>query len=131
MDRLLPTAKKMSRKHVHPRKVFVDDYNETDVLCGRGDRGGLRNKHLGNQTLRSLVEHARTGYGEAVRSEKRCIVLRILDSIKGQNGRFLGFDIENSRWYILAEQTAFAKVQQFVQDRTSGSAKRIKYRRRK
>ena len=117
-----------SRRVVPEHKEYVDEYQELDVLCGRGARS---NKHPGNQRYLELVEVHKAFYRQAgSEKEKRAIALNVLTTIREQGVRILEQEASTQRWYLAHEKTAYVKVSQALRDtndEASRAAKRAKY----
>jgi hypothetical protein len=107
-----------------PRKVFlqckeyVSHCTELDVLCERGTRS---NKHAGNQYYLQLVDNHRPFYRPQQQqqtsvSEKRRIVLEVIQMIHDRGGRFLEEDKKTKRWYVAPSKNVINKVGQALRD---------------
>jgi hypothetical protein len=116
------------RKVVPETKVYVESYNDEDVISGRGAR---TNKHSGNRYYLELVEKRKPAYRQASDKDKRDIVTELIKRIHARNGRFLEMEpAPTESWYVSHEKRTYIKVSQALRDRNdeeSRAAKRAKY----
>lgn len=119
-------------RHVVPEHLkYVNNYNEFDVICGRGERS---NQHPGNRFYLGLVKNRKPLFRQASGKEKRAIVLEVLTILRKRGGRILGLDdkvaTRMKRWYVSDERMACKKVRQALRDNNDDAAraaKRAKY----
>jgi hypothetical protein len=102
-----------SRRVIPEHKEYVNEYHKNDVLGGRGTKS---NEHAGNKWDLKLVRDSKKSYRGATNEEKRTIVGNIVETIRGQGGRFLEQDKESKRWYVAHDITTFTKVAQALRD---------------
>ncbi|VEU33637.1 unnamed protein product [Pseudo-nitzschia multistriata] len=124
------TAKRKSRKIVPEVKVFVD-FNQKDVLFGRGGRS---NHHPGNKTYRDIVTKQQSFYRGCDKNEKTKVAQGIVDHIQNTvGGRFLELDREVKQWFLVPNVVARRKVGQALRENNTEearAAKRAKYQKR-
>jgi len=113
-------AKTELTPHIDSRQRSVQ-FTDRDVLLGRG---GMTNKHLGNQTFRDLVERVKPMYhGYESKAKKKSVSQLVVDDIQQKGGRFLKNlrkDI-NSRdeWVIAKPDEARKKASQALREARS------------
>ena len=109
-----------SRRHqrTKPKDInYVDEINDKDVLCGRGTRTNL---HPGNKIYLQIADARRQRYKSTGNMNvKKALIMEILDIYKSENARFLEYDSDVNRWYVLPESMAYKKVSQRLRDNPS------------
>jgi hypothetical protein len=102
--------------------VGIADYNEYDVLSGRGSS---INTHAGNGYFRYVINEHRRTYLNSKWQKRREIAKSIVDSIRARGGRFLkqaNEDDKNSLWYEIGDKGAI--------DKTTQALRQMKMRRK-
>lgn len=96
-------------QHFQPsgNSVQIAAPKQHDVLLGREASSTM---HLGNMSLRSLVEEYRERYEQASKTQKSQIAREIVAIVHGRRGRFLKHDETNSYWTEIDDQAARQKV---------------------
>lgn len=82
------------------------EIRSNDVLFGRGKTVV---EHVGNLRFRNMIGMQMTEYENANRLEKTYITEKIVEAIKGSDGRFLKRD-EGGEWEEVDHETARKKV---------------------
>jgi hypothetical protein len=102
-----------------------------DVLFGRGGRS---NHHEGNKVYRDIVTQHQQHYRSCDKNEKTKVAQGIVDYMQNEVGaRFLEFDRETCRWYLVPNVVARRKVGQALRENNTEearAAKRAKYQGR-
>jgi hypothetical protein len=105
---------------------YFDDYNEFDVICGRGERS---NQHPGNKFYLGLVNVRKPLYRESSEREKLAMVLEVLSIVRQRGGRILRLDKKADtkiRWYVSDEKKAREKVRQALRDNNDDATRAAK-----
>lgn len=104
---------------VPPGVQVVSEYNERDILCGRG---ALMIWHPGNKFFRRLVQTHRQRYFFSRRQEKKKIATQIMEEVRAHGGRFLrrsqssdGLNQINV-WVEIDEERAYQKTCQALRE---------------
>ena len=85
-----------------------EDPSMFDVLT---NQGGRATHHPGNLVLKTKIDEYRPSFEECTdHKRKRQIVKSILDYIESRGGRFLGFDKQEKRYFIMPSKIAFGRV---------------------
>jgi hypothetical protein len=122
-----PQREKNSKKsNTRKRKVdssakdYIEDtYTDVDVLLGRG---GLANRHPGNQAYMREKEQIQSRYLAASKVDKTDISQELVDWVHGRGGRFLKVEEDEDRWYVVDNDTARKKASQTLREiRTAGN----------
>jgi len=105
---------------VDSRQVSVQ-FTDTDVLLGRG---GMTNKHPGNQKFRDLVDKVKPMYhGYQTKAKKKDVSQLVVDDIQQSGGRFLKNlrkDINSpDEWVIARPDEARKKASQALREARS------------
>jgi len=106
--------------HVDSRQLPIQ-FTDRDVLLGRG---GMTNKHLGNQNFRDLVERVKPLYhGYESKANKKSVSQLVVDDIQQCGGRFLKNlkkDINSlDKWVIAKPDEARKKASQALREARS------------
>jgi hypothetical protein len=108
--------------------VFIEGtYTDVDVLLGRG---GLANRHPGNQAYLRQKEQMQNRYLIASKDDKTGISQELVDWIYAHGGRFLKFDKHENQWYVVDDHTARKKASQTLREINTAenrARKRAKY----
>lgn len=111
-------------------KEYIEgDFTEVDVLMGRG---GLANKHPGNQAFLGEKERLQDRYLAASKNDKTGISQELVDGIHARGGRFIKQD-NSGQWYEVDDRTARKKGSQTLREintAESRALKRAKYTRK-
>lgn len=97
----------------------VEEYNERDILCGRG---ALMLWHPGNQFFRRLIQSHRQHYFFARRQEKKNIASEIINEIRDHGGRFLRRALPSdgtnnvNAWVEIDDERAYQKTCQALRE---------------
>jgi hypothetical protein len=91
--------------------IAIPEPEDHDVLCGRG-RG--QRDHLGNSMFLDLIRENLDKYGEAIKGDKMNVVLRVIETIRSRNGRFLE-KLEDG-WRDIGDAKAIIKTSQAFRD---------------
>lgn len=108
---------KRKRRRYDPEVKEYVQYNDKDVLFGRG---GLINKHPGNNRYHREKKKLQAAYLKASKEEKGAISKSLIDLVHAWGGRFLKRDdskkeIEGNKkglWYEVHDRTAQTKAGQ-------------------
>ena len=91
---------------------------ELDILCGRG---GLSNKHAGNQLYLRIVQHNKDLYQEIQNPKhKHCLAISIIDAVQGAGARFLRQNKDTGTWFELSREQTLSKTLQALRERKEG-----------
>ena len=94
---------------------------ELDILCGRG---GLSNKHAGNQLYLRIVQHNKDLYQEIQNPKhKHCLAQSIIDAVEGAGARFLKQDKATKAWDEISRDAALSKTLQALRERSKDNSK--------
>ena len=94
---------------------------EIDILCGRG---GLSNKHAGNQLYLRIVQHNKDLYQEIQNPKhKHCLAISIIDAVQGAGARFLRQNKDTGAWFELSREQTLSKTLQALRERKEGRRK--------
>jgi hypothetical protein len=103
-----------------PPVRVAGEYNERDILCGRG---ALMNSHPGNRFFRRLVQTHRQRYFCSRRQEKKNIAGQVINEIRAHGGRFLrrakssdGINEAQDAWVEIDEERAYQKTCQALRE---------------
>uniref|UniRef100_A0A7S4T0V1 DUF6824 domain-containing protein n=1 Tax=Ditylum brightwellii TaxID=49249 RepID=A0A7S4T0V1_9STRA len=94
--------------------AVVEEYNDNDVLCGRG---GGTNVHPGNRRFRDLIHAHRCRYLKAKKNDKPAISRSIVAAVRRANGRFLKKDEKTGKWVEIGDDGAREKTSQALRQR--------------
>jgi hypothetical protein len=124
-------SSKSSRSHRSEQvtKEYVDEITDLDVLMGRGGRS---NHHPGNHYYLALIARTKPAYENCTqKSEKTRVAQSVVDYIhQERKGRFVEFEGETGRWYVVDNKKARTKAGQALRDQNTPEArakKREKY----
>jgi hypothetical protein len=111
------TAQPRPRILVPPRGIGpVYDFNENDVLCGRG---GRINSHIGNVQFRELVQMNKKDYlaKSTKKLQKAHIAAAVVYQVRAMHppGRYLKED-STGAWYDIGDKKAIKKVGQALRE---------------
>jgi hypothetical protein len=90
------------------------DPNDIDVLCGKGGRTLLHNRHFTQLCSRYATQYSETKKRGS--NGKRGIALTIVREVQGNNGRFLKPQDTGSGWEVISDELAMNKVAHCIRD---------------
>jgi hypothetical protein len=94
-------------------------------------RGGRSNHHEGNKVYRDIVTQHQNHYKSCDKNEKTKVAQGIVDYMQKEIGaRFLEYDRDTCRWYLVPNVVARRKVGQALRENNTEearAAKRAKY----
>jgi len=99
---------------IPPSKVGTSEFNEADVLSGRG---GGTNVHPGNRDFRDLINKYRTIYLKAKKNDKPAISRAIVKEVRSRGGRFLKKNERDNLYYEIGDAQAREKTSQALRQR--------------
>jgi hypothetical protein len=103
-----------SRVTIPPSDEGISEFNEYDVLSGRG---GGTNVHPGNRDFRDLINKYRTVYLKAKKNDKPSISRAIVKEIRSKGGRFLKKEEKGHLYYEIGDIQAREKTSQALRQR--------------
>jgi len=95
-------------------QVGLDNYLDTDILCGRG---GGTNSHPGNKLFRHQINVHRRAYLKARKNDKPAISRSIVQYMRERKGRFLKKDEKTGKWFEIGDDNAREKTSQALRQR--------------
>jgi hypothetical protein len=99
---------------IPPSKEGTSDFNDADVLSGRG---GGTNVHPGNRDFRDLINKYRTSYLKARKNDKPAISRAIVKLVRNNGGRFLKKDERDNLYYEIGDAQAREKTSQALRQK--------------
>jgi len=94
--------------------VFINEYNDRDVLFGRGGKG---NHHPGNKEYRRLVRSYKREYkNTSCKQAKTALAKFIMEKIEIDGGRFLRYNKKEEEWIEVPRVRARTKVSQALRE---------------
>ena len=103
-----------ANKKIPEGKVGLDNYLDTDILCGRG---GGTNSHPGNKLFRHQINIHRRSYLKARKNDKPAISRSIVQYMRERKGRFLKKDEKKGQWFEIGDDNAREKTSQALRQR--------------
>ena len=103
-----------ANKKIPEGKVGLDNYLDTDILCGRG---GGTNSHPGNKLFRHQINIHRRAYLKARKNDKPAISRSIVQYMRERKGRFLKKDEKKGQWFEIGDDNAREKTSQALRQR--------------
>lgn len=97
-----------------PRRMYIDEIRDTDVLCGRG---GRTNHNPGNKRYRRVIQDMREMYKNVEgKSNKTDLARTIVDHVCRYGGRFIKKEEGSGRYYVLTRGEARKKTSQALRE---------------
>ena len=109
-------------------KKYVSKIGKHDVLFGKGG-GEFGNHHPNKQSYLELIKSYQPRYKneDASKQERKQIVDEIMEYIQQvQGGKFIKYDVNVRKWYIVTNQEARSKVTQCLRDNHDPLARKSK-----
>eukprot|EP00980_Cylindrotheca_fusiformis_P002271 scaffold523_cov101-Cylindrotheca_fusiformis.AAC.9 len=96
------------------KRQYIEGLQKDDILCGRG---GKSNHHPGNQRYRRFVQEMKEKYKTMGRKgAKTDLSIAIVNHIHSNGGRFVKYDKQKDKYYILTPSEARKKTSQALRE---------------
>jgi hypothetical protein len=109
----LPAFKLLKKAPTTQQQEGVDP-TDIDVLCGKGGKTLLHNRHFTQLCSRYATQYSETKKRGS--NGKRGIALTIVREVQGNNGRFLKPQDTGSDWEVISDELAMNKVAHCIRD---------------
>lgn len=114
---------KYPSRRVEPKVKEYVRPTKQDILLGRG---GKSNNWEGNEKYREAIEKLKPVYRRSAKHEKTIIAQQLIDALNEDGCRFIKYDEDTGKWYIVPAVVARRKAGQALREENTPAARAAK-----